>query len=562
MRLSRNIFVFLPLAVRRVVTNQNGLALVLALATMLPVSMIGLFGAVTGQTELMIAKNEENSKKALNVAEAGVRHAIRLLANGSAYQNGFNDELGPAGIDAGTGGGLAAAGSTVVPYPGDTGAAALLRYRFFSFGGSATEDGYYVRAIDNHDSDGSSNTDIDQRFILISRGKLGTAEKTIEALVSPPTPCAITTGDRLNVGGSVGSSDLQVNTTDGFGACVHANGPLDISGNASFPDGAISSLGDPPGDCSGNPDIAGGNCSQVLWSQPARELPNTNPGQYGKWVADLGNANPSATTGKFYILHTWAGLGRAVGDITKGGGCYYTDTLPPATSLVGRCGGSIPYPDLTTSPADIPVVGAEKTALTSNGISLAAGTCTFSGNNIPAGIYYCDGKIANSGPVSGTGVTIISRDDMRFTSQTNLSAFFPNAIAGGLASNASTDIDNQANVTLKNAGVAAKGFLQNLVMMVGNDLDFSGNNTTITGIILVHNQIEMTGGKTINGYLVAADGQPLPSFPGDPHPAGSSSTLNIAFNKFLGNSQINYMNFGTANPMGAPILRAWNDGQW
>jgi hypothetical protein len=543
MRLSRNILASSPLAVRRVVTDQNGTALVLALVTMLLVSMIGLFGSVTGQTELKITKNEEDSKKALNVAEAGVRHALHLLANGSAYQNGFNDELS----NGGTGGGLAAAGSTVTSYPGDTGPAALLQYRFFSFGGSATGDGYYVRAIDNHDSDGSSNTDIDQRFILISRGKFGTAEKTIEALIAPPTPCAITTGDRLNVGGSVSSSDLQVNTTDGFGACVHANGPLDLSGNATFPDGATSSLGDPPGDCSGNPNIAGGNCNQALWNQPPRELPNTNPGQYGKWVADLGNANPG---GPFYILHATSGT------VRKGGGCYYSGPS------IGNCGSSITYPDSTTSPAD-------QGAAVPQGVSFdtSTGRCIFSGNNgnpILPGIYYCEGKVENSGQANGPGVTIISRDDMSFTSQTNLSAFFPNAGMGtGQPAKVATDALNALpSGSIKDKGIEALERLQNLVMMVGNDLDFSGNNTVITGIILIHNQINMTGGKTINGYISAADG--LPAFAGDPHPAGSTSTINpaLTYNQFLGSSQINYMNWGTANPMGAPILRAWNDGQW
>lgn len=536
---------------RHIVTNQDGVALVLALLTMLLVSLIGLFGAITGQTELQVAANEQNAKKALDVADAGVRHALRLLGGtGIAYQNGFNDELN----NNGTGGALAAVGSTLTTYPGE----GATQYRFFHFGGSRTEDGYYVRVVDNHDADGNQNTDTDQKVIVISRGKIGTAEKTIEALVSPPTPCAITTGDRLDVGDNVTSSDLQLNTVDGFGACVHANGELNVGGDSSFPDGASSSLGDPPGDCNGNPNIAGGNCNNVLWNQPLREMPNTNPGQYGKWVADLGNANSSSITGKFYILHTWDGLGRSVGDITKGGGCYYTHTASPATSLVGRCSGSIPYPDGTTSPADILVVEAERDALINNGISIAAGTCTFSGNSIPPGIYYCDGSVHNSGQVSGTGVTVLSRDDMSFDSQTNLSAFFPNA--GSVANTASTAIDNQASPTLQAAGVAARGFLQNLVMMSGNDLNFTANNTAIIGILLIHNQINMTGGKTINGYIFAADG--IPSFTGDPHPGGSSSTLNIAFNNFLGSSTINYVNYGTALPLGPPILRAWNDRQW
>lgn len=535
------------------ITHQGGVALVLALLAMMVVSLLGLFGAITGQTELKVAANEQGAKKALAVADAGIRHALRLLSESTnAFQNGFDDELS----NDGTGGALNAIGSALTTYPGEAGTL----YRFFPFGGSGPEDGYYLRAVDNYDADGNQNTDTDQKFILISRGRVGDAEKTIEALVSPPTPCAITTGARLDVGDDVGSLDLQLNTVDGFGACVHANGELNISGSISFPDGASSSIGQPPGTCDGNPAIAGGNCGNVLWNQPLRDIPNTNPGWYGKWVADLGNANPSATTGKFYILHTWTGLGRTIGDITKGGGCYYTDTLPPATSLVGRCGGNIPYPDGTTSPMDILVIGAERTALTSNGISLAAGVCTFSGNNIPAGIYYCDGKLQNSGQISGGGVTLISRDDMRFTSQTNLSAFFPHATAGNLANNASMDIENQANGTLRNAGMVARGFFQNLVLMIGNDLNFDGNDASISGIMLIHNQVEMTGGKTINGYIIAADG--TPSFAGDPHPAGSASTLNIGVNNFRGASTINYINYGTTLPLGPPILRAWNDGQW
>ena len=299
---------------RRVGTNQDGVAFILALLTMLLVAMIGLFGAITGQTEQQVVSNEQSAKKALDVADAGIRHSLRLLGqSGNGYQNGFNDELN----NSGTGGALNATGSTLTTYPGEAGT----QYRFFQFGGNASEDGYYVRAIDNYDADGSQNTDTDQKFILISRGRFETAEKTIEALVSPPTPCAITTGNRLDVGGNVGSADVQVNTTDGFGACVHTNNLLNVGGSSSFPDGASSSLGNPPGNCNGNPAIAGGDCNNVSWNQSQRSLPDTNPGQFGKWVADLGNANTSSASGKFYILHTWDGLGRNIGDVTKGGGC-------------------------------------------------------------------------------------------------------------------------------------------------------------------------------------------------------------------------------------------------
>lgn len=539
--------VLLAIRCRHSATNQDGVALVLALLTMMLVAMIGLFGAVTGQTELQVASNEQSAKKVLDVADAGVRHALRLLAaSGNGYQNGFNDELS----NSGTGGALAAAGSTLTTYPGEAGT----QYRFFPFGGSASQDGYYFRAIDNYDADGSQNTDTDQKFIIISRGKFGTAEKTIEALVSPPTPCAITTGNRLDVGGNVGSTDIQVNTTDGFGACVHSNNILNVGGSSSFPDGASSSLGNPPGNCNGNPSIAGGNCNNVLWNQPQRILPDTNPGLFGKWVADLGNAVP---TGPYYILHP------ATNTIRRGGGCVFTTTPPNALS-VGRCGSTISYPAQTLPSNPSPADQAGPASLT--GITLSGangGTCTFSGNNIQPGIYYCEGIVVNQGQVGGNGVTIISRDDMRFTSQTNLSAFFSDANNGTNADEtAMTTLNNLAPSPTKDAALAAMGFLRNLVMMVGNDLDFSGNNTVIVGIILIHNEINMTGGKTITGYIIADGGQV--AFPGDPHPAGSASTINpaLTFNNFLGSSTINYENFGTSLPLGPPVLRAWNDGQW
>ncbi len=151
---------------------------------------------------------------------------------------------------------------------------------------------------------------------------------------------------------------------------------------------------------------------------------------------------------------------------------------------------------------------------------------------------------------------------MSFASQTNLSAFFSDSSPIAIATTATTTINALASSTIKDKGVAAMGFLRNLVMMVGNDLDFSGNNTTITGIMLIHNKINMTGGKTITGYIIA-EGGTVP-FTGDPHPAGSTSTINpaLAYNNFLGSSTINYENFGTSLPLGPPILRAWNDGQW
>ena len=168
----------------RAVHNQRGMALVLTLVALVLFSTLGLFLAVNSQTESQIVGNEQSAKRAFDIANAGLSHTFRLIGDNStttAYRNGFDDELS----EGGTGGALAATGTTVVTLDDGN------RYRRFSFGG-----GYYnVRAVDNYD-DNDQSTDSDQRIMIISRGQYttatGTAEKVVQAIALPATPCALT----------------------------------------------------------------------------------------------------------------------------------------------------------------------------------------------------------------------------------------------------------------------------------------------------------------------------------------------------------------------------------
>src|SRR4051812_23351695 len=108
--------------------NQRGIALVLTLVAVMLFSMLGLFMAVNSQTESQIVNSGQNAMRALDIANAGISHAFRLIGDNSvstAYQNGFDDELS----NGGTGGALAANDTTVVTL--DDGNS----YRAFSFGG-------------------------------------------------------------------------------------------------------------------------------------------------------------------------------------------------------------------------------------------------------------------------------------------------------------------------------------------------------------------------------------------------------------------------------------------
>src|SRR5215204_2380273 len=96
---------------RRMLTQQDGIALVLALVSIMLLSMLGLYGAVGSQTDLRIASNDQLSKRVWDVADGGVRHAFHILGQDTAdaWNNGFSDELSNGGV----GGSLGSAGGTV-----------------------------------------------------------------------------------------------------------------------------------------------------------------------------------------------------------------------------------------------------------------------------------------------------------------------------------------------------------------------------------------------------------------------------------------------------------------
>jgi hypothetical protein len=547
-----------------VVNNERGMALVLALVAIVLVAMLSLSGVVTSQGELQMAVNEQSAKRAFDVAEAGVRHAFRILGSNDAdaWSNGFNDELS----DGGTGGSLASAGGEVVTLEDN------LQYRFFAFGGSGANDGYYIRAVDNFD-DADQTTDVDQKILIVARGRVGTAEKVIEAISRPPVNCALTFGESpATIGGNSSTDNLQLNTSDGSGACVHGNGNVSINGNPSFPDGATASG---TMSCVGNAQIGSGGCSEALGGQPPRTLTVADIGAMSQRVADLGNAN---VNGPYYILHTRnsaPGAGQwivpAGGLVTKGGNCWETDPDAPNpgtpdNSRVGLCNGGV----AVAMPAGVT-------------IDTGTRTCTFT-SSVQPGIYYCDGNVKNQGNLGFSGtqraLTIISRDHMTFGSQTNMWAFFNNvgaatvtALTNAIESSTNHvalsdiphplpyDSDQQALTTekIKTNGKLALKELKNILYVSGADLTFSGNNDNLTGIILVHNELSMIGGKTVTGYLVVGDG--LPTYPGDPHPAANVGQ-NVYPSKVNGNITINFMNFDTLLPLGAPRMVAWNDDAW
>src|SRR6266481_4338488 len=167
-----NIMRSLPqsLDVRRGMRGQQGTAMILVIVVLAALTFLGVIGSRSALTELQMTRQDVLSKQALGVAEAGLSHAYRLVV----ASGGFSSELAGGG----TGGTLAGIGS-VATLDGAS-------YRFRTFGGGSG-DGYYVQAQDDFDESSGANDatiDTNNRIYLVSRGRVGTAERVVVGVVS------------------------------------------------------------------------------------------------------------------------------------------------------------------------------------------------------------------------------------------------------------------------------------------------------------------------------------------------------------------------------------------
>src|SRR2546430_1575645 len=115
--------------------RQDGMALVLVLLVIAVLSLLGIAGTRSAQTELQMVQKDLVGRQALSVAEAGINHAYSLISTNAASRPnppsagdtcwGFDSAL--------TTGGPARPPASL----GTTGTLSRQRYRFRSFGGGA-----------------------------------------------------------------------------------------------------------------------------------------------------------------------------------------------------------------------------------------------------------------------------------------------------------------------------------------------------------------------------------------------------------------------------------------
>jgi len=221
---------------------EHGSALIIVLLVIAALSFLSIMAARSAQTELQITQRDVNAQKALSAAEAGLNHAYDLVKSSSLFTN----ELGSGG----TGGTLSGIGSVVTL----NGAS----YRFRAFGGGSS-DGYYVQAVDDYDeTSGANNSAIDtnDRIYLVSRGRIGNAERVVTAAISgnPKFPYAFFGDSGVTLGGGAQTDSYDSRNgaynalTAGSAGNVRTNGDITINGSTNVIHGdatqvATSSIG-------------------------------------------------------------------------------------------------------------------------------------------------------------------------------------------------------------------------------------------------------------------------------------------------------------------------------
>jgi hypothetical protein len=222
------------------IRSERGLALLAVLMMLAMVTVISAGLWVSGQTEVLIARNHETSAQSQAAAEAGLNHAIDVAlgqvrnwqVNGfatpcdamSALLRGPDDLAGTAGADADNGS-LEAFGVPRPPLRTMLASVPNTGYEAQVFDEDDPARGVALSAPDTATIGENTQPVIDNNTTIIVRAigyAAGGTTTTLEASVGPGPPMAILSGGDLTLNGSVALA--------GANGSVHTNGDLTLTG--------------------------------------------------------------------------------------------------------------------------------------------------------------------------------------------------------------------------------------------------------------------------------------------------------------------------------------------
>ncbi len=152
---------------KRILSNQDGSMIVLALIILVLLTLMGLAASNTSTIEVRIAGNETRHKMVLYAADAGIETGRAALDMIKDDDTGNWDNLFQGNQLVGQ-----AVGVTTLNAVIDAGAGRSVGPALFS-----------LAVSDNNDLDGNTNTDTDNIVILTSTGTYGSTQTVVEAYV-------------------------------------------------------------------------------------------------------------------------------------------------------------------------------------------------------------------------------------------------------------------------------------------------------------------------------------------------------------------------------------------
>jgi hypothetical protein len=245
-------------------SSERGMALIAVLLLLLMISSLGAALAMSGNTETMIAKNQENAAQARAAAEAGLNHAVEAATTElQDYEmNGFTtvtqamtDMLaGPDNLTGTTAtdldnGSLEALGVPRPPTRVQLGGVNGVFYEARVYDEDDNARGVTLVSADVTRINENSQALVDQNERIVVRAvgyAPGDATATVEATISAMTLPAIVTNKSLTISGNP--------TINGANGSVHSNMNLTISGSPNISENATASATYTP---SGSPTIGG-----------------------------------------------------------------------------------------------------------------------------------------------------------------------------------------------------------------------------------------------------------------------------------------------------------------
>lgn len=390
--------------------RDRGAALILALLTLLVLTVLGLALTSRGMVALAVATSDREGAEALYLADSGIAHATALIL--SEDWPSFDGFLRAGGTAACTGDELATTPPvTLLPYPPELIPAAGVTMSPFG--------SYRVEVCDDHLVESTSaappllpdndpSHDANGRILVRSTGtgRRG-ASATIEvALARVPLPALLVDGNlRLNGNPSVMGSS----------GAVHANGNLELIGSPCAQQ-YLSSAGTVSGGAQGGPTCTPG-AADVRQGQDSLTVPDLRPVRFKPQADYLLGADGQVRNqaGSVVDLPGWtfsASDRKWRGGDTIPGGTYYAEGNVDLAGNLGHGPHTPPLPltivaegwvDVTGTPNMVPALGGTPA------YAIVAGTdLRLSGNpgTLYEGVFYAGDQIDFGGNPTINGQVI------------------------------------------------------------------------------------------------------------------------------------------------------------